>query len=250
MRAAALDQAWKPDAWVLAGRGGCAVVVRDGCGRVLRLLAEEAAQQATAEDEALECELWGHLPGFAGATGAARSWLFARHVLAPLLGCASTTAGTLVRPPATFLRLLESRLGPGCPRLAGEAVLLPDLANLQPWRAGTSPAPPVFAVELKPKCGFLPQAAAVEPRSVKRHSSRFQLHQRLKLAHGRVTQLSHYCPLQLFSGDPDRVAGSLRGLLATPQNNFAVSRDGELVFGGAGGRTMVRANFPCQPFRH
>ena len=214
-------------------------MVRDGRGWVLRVPRGEAAEQASEGEEELERELWGHLPGFAVATQAARSWLFARHVLAPLLGCPCAAAGARVRPPADFLRRLESRLGPGCPRLGGEAVLLPDLAFLRP-QAGPAPAPPVFALELKPKCGFLPLAASVEEGSVKRRRSRFELHQRLKLAQGRVTQLSEYCPLQLFSGKPDLVAAALRGLLATPQNNFALCRDGELVFGGAGGRAVVR----------
>ena len=56
-------------------------------------------------------------------------------------------------------------------------------------------------------------------------------------------QVSSYCPLQLFSGDPERMETSLRSLLVTPQNNLAIFRDGVRLFGDAGSLSAVRCRW-------
>lgn len=181
-------EAWEAGAWLLAGEGSRALVLRDGEGRALRLLKVPPVPAALSP---LEEELWGHLPGFTDGCAAERAWLFASRVLVPLLGERNAAAGVLVHPPAAFLRQLEHRLGAGRAglRLEGAAVLLPDAAALPPLLGMPAVvASPTFAVELKPKCGFLPSAATVAQHCVKRLVSRFALHQRIKHAQGRVTQ--------------------------------------------------------------
>jgi hypothetical protein len=184
---------WRAEEWSLCGEGGRNIALRDGAGRVLRLLKRFPARSESGVHAQLERALWAHLAGFACASLVERSWLFAKHVLVPLLG-AHACAGQLVRLPAGFAHALEARLS--C-RLAVEAgldgcclaLLLPDHAALPVARAGPSPCWPVFAVELKPKCGFLPSAPAVQAGSVKLRTSRFALHQQLKLAQGRVREV-------------------------------------------------------------
>ncbi|XP_032306535.1 inositol-pentakisphosphate 2-kinase isoform X3 [Drosophila ananassae] len=55
--------------------------------------------------------------------------------------------------------------------------------------------------------------------------------QLLKLHNGKIKRLGHYCPLELFSGEPSRMLSALDALLACPQNNLRVFRDGNLIYG-------------------
>jgi hypothetical protein len=64
----------------------------------------------------------------------------------------------------------------------------------------------------------------------KRTTSRYAMHQHLKLARGNVVVVSAYDPLDLFSGEPARMRRALAALAATPQNNWRVWRHGERVF--------------------
>jgi inositol-pentakisphosphate 2-kinase len=67
------------------------------------------------------------------------------------------------------------------------------------------------AVEIKPKWGFMPRI-----EGQKQKTCRFCMHSHLRGSH------SHYCPLDLYSGDRSRVKTALDALLTTPRNNFRV----------------------------
>lgn len=188
MRPMAEPVAWSAADWALCGQGRSNVVCRDGRGAVLRIQ-RHTPRVVDSVHDALELELWAHVSGFReAATQAERSWLFAKHVLAPLLDFRDGV-GTLVDLPPVFLQELESRLElpPGALGSRTEskrwAVLLPDHTHMPPSVGCTAP---VFVVELKPKCGFIP--FAVPEGSVKLRTTRFALHQRLKLAQGRIKQ--------------------------------------------------------------
>ena len=62
---------------------------------------------------------------------------------------------------------------------------------------------PVWCVELKPKCGFVPSLSpfVCAAHAIKRRVCRFCLHQRLKHAQGKLKggPLSRYCPQELFA---------------------------------------------------
>ncbi|KAJ2482347.1 hypothetical protein IWW56_001134 [Coemansia sp. RSA 2131] len=80
-------------------------------------------------------------------------------------------------------------------------------------------------VELKPKWGFLPQSAEIDPaNSVKHRVCRYCMHQHLK--HKSPSQL---CPLDLYSTTPERVERALDALAESPQNNMRVFVDGVLT---------------------
>lgn len=51
----------------------------------------------------------------------------------------------------------------------------------------------------------------------------------------QVCEYSEYDPLDLFSGNKDRIHKAIRDLFATPQNNFRVFKNGSMIIGGSGG---------------
>ena len=140
----------------------------------------------------LERLLWEHVPEYVSAAHQVhRSWLFAAHVLVPLLGERAAAAGTLVTAPAEFVQAL-SRAAPG--GIVADTdeegrcvcVLLPDHTHFPVRVLGVTP--PVVTVELKPKCGFLPNVRAAQ-RCAKRSVTRFAMHQRLKVKDGHVSKV-------------------------------------------------------------
>ncbi|KAG6484051.1 hypothetical protein ZIOFF_060845 [Zingiber officinale] len=93
-----------------------------------------------------------------------------------------------------------------------------------------------IAVEIKPKCGFLPSSEYItEANAIKKNATRFKMHQFLKHHRGEILQISGYNPLDLFSGSRDRILQAIIALFESPQNNFRIFFDGSLVFGGLGG---------------
>eukprot|EP01113_Clastostelium_recurvatum_P002645 TRINITY_DN11121_c0_g1_i1.p1 TRINITY_DN11121_c0_g1~~TRINITY_DN11121_c0_g1_i1.p1 ORF type:complete len:460 (+),score=83.72 TRINITY_DN11121_c0_g1_i1:194-1381(+) len=118
------------------------------------------------------------------------------------------------------------------------AFLIPDLSLFTPTTATTPPH--TICMELKPKWGFKPirdHPHISTDTAVKSTTCRYCMHQYLKASDGAVKHISEYCPLDLYSGDPDRVQRALQAMFMHPQNNLKIYIDGELSFtGGLGGR--------------
>ncbi|CAG2177471.1 unnamed protein product [Oppiella nova] len=99
-------------------------------------------------------------------------------------------------------------------------------------RRGFATEGPVVCVEIKPKQGFLPKPEVLtDELKVKARVCRYCLKQFRKLSKRSIARRSQYCPLDLFSGCPNRTQTALRALADDPQNNFRVFRDGRHVFG-------------------
>ncbi|KAF8527042.1 inositol-pentakisphosphate 2-kinase [Gautieria morchelliformis] len=106
-----------------------------------------------------------------------------------------------------------------------KAVLATDLVGRTGW-----------AVEIKPKWGFLPSAEYLSQstRQLKLQHCRFCMHAHFK----RLNQnsvFSTYCPLDLYSGDENRVRKALRSLWEAwvesqgKSNNLRLFNEGEMV---------------------
>ncbi|XP_030829153.1 inositol-pentakisphosphate 2-kinase isoform X1 [Strongylocentrotus purpuratus] len=87
-----------------------------------------------------------------------------------------------------------------------------------------------LTIELKPKRGYilthhLP-SIEIEDQLV----CLFCMQQILKRKRGVWDYTSKYCPIDLFSGVPERMRHALESLFKTPQNNLCIFKDGEIIY--------------------
>ncbi|XP_023741555.1 inositol-pentakisphosphate 2-kinase isoform X1 [Lactuca sativa] len=177
--------------------------------------------------------------------------LYVQHVMSPRLGSNHVDAGVRVLVSRDFLeavaknvfsqrpswRVTDADVNTQCDYalLISDHSVFPQALRDEEFS---------ISVEIKPKCGFLPCSNYIlEEHTMKRCMTRFKLHQTFKLKHKKVSQLSRYDPLDMFSGSKERILKSIKDLFSTPQNNFRVFLNGSLVFGCLGGgkyRTNVR----------
>ncbi|OQR78040.1 inositol-pentakisphosphate 2-kinase-like, partial [Tropilaelaps mercedesae] len=71
-----------------------------------------------------------------------------------------------------------------------------------------------------------------EKMHIKSCICRFHLVQHQKLREGLIQHISNYCPLDLFSGCPERMESAILGLLYSPQNNLRIFRDRHQIYSG------------------
>ncbi|KAI0822721.1 inositol-pentakisphosphate 2-kinase [Trametes gibbosa] len=133
------------------------------------------------------------------------------------------------------VRPLERRTKDRIDTSRRKAVLATDLVGGEGW-----------AVEIKPKWGFLPQGAHLSPdtRATKTQTCRFCMHAHLKHAQGEGAVARAYCPLDLYAaagsaddndGADRRVRRALGALWdawvgsAGAVNNLRVFIDGQMV---------------------
>ncbi|KAJ3278875.1 hypothetical protein HK104_001956 [Borealophlyctis nickersoniae] len=85
--------------------------------------------------------------------------------------------------------------------------------------------PSTLSVELKPKWGFRPASSS---ETLKLRTCRYCMHQYYKLQHDAAHSVNSFCPLDLYSGDANRMREGFRVLGKNPQNNLKVFLDGVL----------------------
>uniref|UniRef100_A0A7N0VI84 Inositol-pentakisphosphate 2-kinase n=1 Tax=Kalanchoe fedtschenkoi TaxID=63787 RepID=A0A7N0VI84_KALFE len=169
---------------------------------------------------------------------------YVRDVMTPLLGAEHVDAGVRVRVSVDFLESIDKNVLPHRPAwrvdaarvnpLCDSALLISDHSVFHHGAKGM----PCLSVEIKPKCGFLPPSKYIsEENHMKKSISRFRMHQALKLHRKEVSEISHYDPLDMFSGIKNRIYKAMRALFSTPQNNFRIFLNGSIIFGGSGGGT-------------
>ncbi|XP_048252724.1 inositol-pentakisphosphate 2-kinase-like [Haliotis rufescens] len=90
---------------------------------------------------------------------------------------------------------------------------------------------PTISIEIKPKKAFIPSPVAIDRTSIKHQVCKFCMHQRLKTKAGKWPETSHYCPLDLFSGNPHQMKHALLSLVKTPQNNLKICKNGQEIYG-------------------
>ncbi|KAJ7957777.1 Inositol-pentakisphosphate 2-kinase [Quillaja saponaria] len=240
--------------WVYRGEGAANLVLAYSgssptfIGKVMRIQkATRIGSDSVRSPTALtgqERLLWGDIEELiASPNKDIAGQLYVKYVMTPLLGSKYVDAGMRVLAPREFLEAIEKNII--CQRPAWridaakvdtlcDAVLL--LSDHSLFHNGNLEGSPCVSVEIKPKCGFLPDSRFIsEGTAIKKQITRFRLHQALKLHHGEISEISEYNPLDLFSGSKERIHKAIKDLFSTPQNNFRVFLNGALIFGGSGG---------------
>lgn len=160
---------------------------------------------------------------------------FTSNVMSSLIGEEFIHSGEVVKLPLEFVRQLSIKVQQQRPAwrcnkvmdiYSGCALCLPNLTT--PLYHQPTLTPPL-CIEIKPKCGFLPSSKHVS-KEVKTRVCRFCMHQHYKVSNGMWRKRSLYCPLDLFSGNRQRMHFAIRHLIEEPQNNFRIFKGGQLIY--------------------
>ncbi|KAM9098795.1 LOW QUALITY PROTEIN: inositol-pentakisphosphate 2-kinase [Sarcophilus harrisii] len=219
MDAAKMDE----NEWTYHGEGNKSLVVAHAqrCV-VLRFLKFPPNRNKTSE------EIFRHLQNIVD---------FGKNVMTEFFGENYVHHGEVVQLPLDFVKQLcskiqaerpESRCDKDLDTLSGYAMCLPNLTRLH--TSHFAEHRPILCVEIKPKCGFIPFSRHVT-QEMKHKVCRYCMHQHLKVATGKWKQISKYCPLDLFSGNKQRMHFALKSLLQEAQNNLKIFKNGELIYG-------------------
>ena len=251
--------------WSYRGEGGATIVVASQKKNiVLRLkktrLASSLSTSSESDTSQTHSQTQSKRTECALDEETIHSLDFQKNVFQPLMGSEYVRVGSLVKIPPGFAAKMNEICLPArpAPRLdkmidpeRTVGVFMPDFCFLEkesgpsfPFctehttsfvtqvnSSETSEHIPTFCVEIKPKCGYLPISpfVAVE-RGIKHDVCYYCMHQRLKVKEVKYSRESSYCPVDLFSGDVDRVVFALQSLVQDPQNNLRVFKDGCLIF--------------------
>ncbi|THG22627.1 hypothetical protein TEA_015936 [Camellia sinensis var. sinensis] len=191
-----------------------------------------------------ECLLWKEIEDLGSAPSREiAEQLYVQHIITPLLGSEHVDAGIRVHVSSEFLELVEKNVLCQRPSWRVDAAKVNPLCDYALLISDHSIFPQgnlkgkfSISVEIKPKCGFLPDSRFIsEENAIKKRITRFKMHQSLKLHQREISDTSEYDPLDMLSGSKERVHKAITALFCTPQNNFRVFLNGSLIFGGLGG---------------
>ncbi|XP_072961241.1 inositol-pentakisphosphate 2-kinase IPK1-like isoform X1 [Typha angustifolia] len=239
--------------WVYKGEGAANLIL-SYCGSSSALLGKVLRVQKVPRDRTEpantcvilskhELLLWGEVSEIVEASSKDHlAQIFSVHVMSHYLGAKHIDGGIRVLVSTDFLEFVEINVQnhrPSCRVDATKIDTLSDSALLISDHSvftGTPRDSVCIAVEIKPKCGFLPSSEYISKANcIKKCVTRYRMHQLLKLHHGEILKTSEYDPLDLFSRSKERIHHAIKALFSTPQNNFRVFLNGSLVFGGMGG---------------
>ncbi|KAF5292626.1 hypothetical protein FQA39_LY13959 [Lamprigera yunnana] len=169
-------------------------------------------------------------------------------VMIPLLGPCYIHYATSINTDKTEIKKLDVELSVFRPEERkhkslkfGMASLFMDYAFLPEELELYTTKGPTYAVEIKPKrgcvletdrnvenCEFCANQYLKVRLTIKQL---IELTKLFQLRNNRIKKLSSYCPLDLFSGNKDRMVKAIKSLILDPQNNFRVFYDGDYCYG-------------------
>ncbi|KAM7514119.1 hypothetical protein LguiA_003702 [Lonicera macranthoides] len=253
--------------WIYRGEGAANLVLAyigsstHFVGKVLRIqkISKNGSKFLEAKSALTphECLVWKEIKDLVSAPNRELAeQAYVQHVISPLLGSEHVDAGIRIHVSREFLETVEKNVSRQRPSWRVDDAMVNTQCDSALLMSDHSIFPPgvvkeefCISVEIKPKCGFLPVSSFIaEENIVKRSTIRFKMHQALKLHQRKISQISKYDPLDLFSGSRDRIHKAIKALLVTPQNNFRVFLNGSLIYGGMDDATECNSCVDGQAF--
>ncbi|KAK5645228.1 hypothetical protein RI129_006528 [Pyrocoelia pectoralis] len=170
-------------------------------------------------------------------------------IMVPLIGSCYAQPAISIETTKSDIKKLEFELSSFRPEKrkhkglkVGMASIFVDYAFLPSTFSNFSRECVTYAVEIKPKKGFLENDGVID-------KCQFCVKQYLKIKNQQIKKLSSYCPLDLFSGDREKIYRALKALISNPQNNFRIFCNGIYHYGENTSRdkfyTMLHELFEC-----
>jgi inositol-pentakisphosphate 2-kinase len=221
-----------PSNWVYRGEGNCNVVI--SLPKERKILRIRKIKKTTSLLGWLLNWITDILYWYCGngLDEELRDLTFYKKIIRPLIGSNFVCDAEQVFLSKKQIKILEDELAHQRPdyRKAkslqyGRAALFDDYAFLPdefyPFLLSNN----TFAVEIKPKQGWVPFSEKHFPKCT------FCMNQYVKLEKGQTKSLTSYCPSDLFSGEPTKMINALQGLIQNPQNNLKIFKNGQLCYG-------------------
>lgn len=214
-----------PDDWEYRGEGNCHLVL--GLPKMKTVL------RIRKKDKPKNIMQWflylvgNYLPWWKkdGEAAERRDLNLYLRVMRPFFGLSFTANALYVRLSKKQMKKIESQLDNlrpdfrKCKVLDIErACLFEDLTYMTPEVAD------IYSIEIKPKKAWAPATEREFPECI------FCMNQYLKLKNGKISKRSKYCPKDLFSGDEYKMKKAISALIADPQNNFRIFKNGRIVY--------------------
>uniref|UniRef100_A0A1Y1LB51 Inositol-pentakisphosphate 2-kinase n=1 Tax=Photinus pyralis TaxID=7054 RepID=A0A1Y1LB51_PHOPY len=170
-------------------------------------------------------------------------------IMVPLLGSWYTQPAVSIETTKGDIKKLEFELANFRPEKrkhkglkVGMASIFVDYAFLPTTFNSFCREGVTYAVEIKPKKGFMEDDRVID-------KCQFCVKQYLKIKNQQIKKLSSYCPLDLFSGDTEKICRALKALISNPQNNLRIFCNGVYYYGENTSQdkfyTMLNELFEC-----
>ncbi|ORZ09183.1 inositol-pentakisphosphate 2-kinase [Absidia repens] len=172
---------------------------------------------------------------------------FRQHIITTLLGSKYLDHMIHVQVTPEFIKTINDKIHNDRPSKRRSVLIHPSshASLMKNWTLYYAPED-TWTFELKPKWGFLPKSVHIDKKhqQLKRTKCRFCMHQRLRQQHDttdnmKSSALHDYCPLDLYSDNPQRIRKALTSSLTQPHNYLKLFHNGQLV-----PHTHWRSTFP------
>lgn len=160
---------------------------------------------------------------------------YVKNCMSKLLGNQFAKHGKIIKVDKPFITKLNDKILPFRPKSRLRNSLHTDceyVLMLQDFSKILDSHEPVFCVEIKPKWGVVCRSKLISEKHklAKYFVCRYCMYQYLKYKQKKISKISQFCPLDLFSMDLKRMSHAIECLIENPQNNMRIYMNGNPVW--------------------